>query len=184
MCQEAADRCKEAGIELGALHRGGGREGKHLWRRLSASALRLLSATLPLQRARTPFPHPSQASLRCTLPWTVSTFQRRSSPRLASAACRATSRQCTRSPPRRRRRYQKHYKTRFSGRSASERQGGEMGTRASTSIFPHFRGCGPPPPFSKLKGRELWENLEVAEYWQNVGKASVLRDLYHGGDSI
>lgn len=31
---------------------------------------------------------------------------------------------------------------------------------------------------SKLRGRETWENLEVAKYWQNVGKAYILRDLY------
>lgn len=35
--------------------------------------------------------------------------------------------------------------------------------------------------FSKLKGKEGWEGVEVAAYWAAIGKRLVLRDIYGGG---
>lgn len=33
--------------------------------------------------------------------------------------------------------------------------------------------------FLPLKGRETWEGVEVASYWQAVGKKSLLKSLYN-----
>jgi len=32
--------------------------------------------------------------------------------------------------------------------------------------------------FSKLKGNEMWEDLEIMKYWQKVGKLSIISKLY------